>query len=139
MTKPLALQLILPVRKDNGSADKAAEAEKYYSARGFDVFNPLDMPKILSDLATPTEPRIQAACLYHLAFTDLAVVMPGWATSEGCINEIAFATTHGIPLYFYKSNIRVFFDANIIVKIESQAPGDIITPDVLYDGKEAES
>ncbi len=132
-------QLIMPVRKDPESHRKALEAVAYYDALGFDVFNPHDMPKIINGLSVVNEAKVQAGCLYHLAFADLAVILPGWESSEGCINEITFATAHGIPLYFYKSNIRVFFNTNTQVEIESQAPGDIITPEVMYGRKEVRS
>jgi F0F1-type ATP synthase gamma subunit len=39
MTQKLTIQLILPVRKDEQSAEKARAAKAYYEKRGFEVVN----------------------------------------------------------------------------------------------------
>lgn len=137
MEKELTLQVILPVRNDPRSRKKAIEAKKYYEARGFKVITPFDIASSVEDIeGHHHEGKIQASCLYFLSDADLAVILPVWEYSQGCINEIIFATTHGIPLYFYRSNIRVFFNTKASVEIESQRPGELIDASTILNQKE---
>ena len=137
MDKKIIVQLILPVRGDERSVEKAKAAKAYYEKRGFEVVDPHVIAAAVTDEnGAENEAKTQAFCKYQLADADLAVLLPGWENSEGCQNEIIFATAHGIPLYFHKSNIRVFFNTYQRVEIESQRPGDIITPEVMCNEKE---
>lgn len=137
MTKKLTLQLILPVREDLYSREKAKKAQAFYEAMGFGVNNPHE----IAEITTKTngyfnEAKVQVNCLGLLSEADLAVVLPGWKNSEGCTTEIIFATKHGIPLYLYKSNIRVYFNSHEEAILASKAPeaGKIIIPDDSANG-----
>lgn len=137
MSKRLTLQLILPVRKDDQSEVKAMAAEDYYRKKGFHVNNPHRIAReVNNSTGYVHEGRVQAMCLHYLADADLVIIMPGWEYSDGSVMEIAFATEHGIPLYYHKSNMQVFFNTRTEVFEESQVPGDILTPDTILNGKE---
>lgn len=137
--KKQILQLIIPVRNDNDSDSKAKEAKKYYEELGFEVWDPHEIANNIQAeeaYTLRTEAKIQSTCLFMLAEADLAVVMPGWKTSEGCRNEIHFASRHDIPLYLHSNGKRSYFYTNVEATYEHIVDNDTIE-NMISETKEA--
>lgn len=137
----MIVQLIMPVRKDPESFLKARKAVEYYEGLGFEVYDPHEIAGNImakEGYTLRTEAKIQATCLFMLAEANLAVVFPGWKSSDGCMNEINFASSHDIPVYSHESGKRIYFYSGLDAAYQHIADHDTIE-NMITNGKEVES
>ncbi|MBI9052498.1 MAG: DUF4406 domain-containing protein [Bacteroidales bacterium] len=110
------LYLSLPITGcEMQSVVEASEAQNVFERKGYEVINPHDIKRDLTETLNriPLEIEIMGADLYSISQCDAMILLPGWQNSKGCNLEIRFALDYNIPIYDYQTMKKIIFDSHL--------------------------
>lgn len=107
-----------PINGKKAYVEEFEKAEKYYTSKGFDVINPVNLARLLDGSGEKIEEiTYMGFDLFHLSLSDNMIILPGWEKSKGCKHEILFANDYGIPIYHAYQDTRARINIKIMQEL----------------------